>query len=518
MSVQLAINLNKLINVRGAVTNTTINPAVCAGLFLTKNAIIPNDGTNNVMEFPDLESVGDYFGTSSDEYARANNYFLNSENLTTTAPYILFAKYIDANLAPYIRGGQIYGSAALATLQAINAGAMSVVFDGITTSISAVDLTAAVSFSAVAAAIETKLIAAGLADATVTYSSVTKAFTISNGVVTGTSTVDYSPVSPLATALGVTQASGAVLSQGAVALTVPENLDSYLLIAKNWKNFTTVFAPDEQFVIDACTWENTPGNTRCYVFGIVEANLLIPGNTSNIAYALLDEGYATEDADGKIKYNVAIMPNYGESDISAFIMGTAAAVDYTQANAVVGYSYKTQAGIGNIIINDTEYEALTQKGFNFYGRYNSSFNSFDFTQNGSVGGDFKWFDFHNNQFWLVNTIEDSLAAFFAAAPIVANDTTGYGQVMSVLTGVANQGLRNGVITPGEAFSNATIAVLKQQSGGIDVAAFLTQKGYYIQIVTPTPEQRANRDPLNFTFWYASAGAINKINGLVDLVI
>ncbi|AXH73698.1 MAG: protein of unknown function DUF3383 [Caudoviricetes sp.] len=513
-----AINLNKLINIRGGVTNTSINPAVCAGLFLTTNDIMPNNGVDNVKQFANLEAVGNYFGTSSTEYSLANNYFLNANNIPATAPYILFAKYIDANLAPYIRGGQKYGSAALAALQAINAGAMGVIFDGITTSISAVDLTAAASFSAVAAAIEAKLIAAGLADATVTYSSVTKAFTISNGVITGTSTVDYSPVSPLATALGVTQASGAVLSQGSVALTVAENLDSYLLIAKNWKNFTTVFVPDEQFIVDACAWLNTADNTRCYVFGIVDANLLIPDNTSNIAYTLLNEGYATEGTDGKIKYSVAIMPNYGESDIASFLMGIAGAVDYTRANATVSYAYKAQTGLGNIITDDTSYDALVQKGFNSYGRYNSSFNSFDFTEDGSVGGVFLWFDFHNNQFWLVNTIQDSLAAFFAEALIVPNDSDGYSQVMGVLTGVANQGLKNRVITPGETFDPATIAVLKQQSGGIDVAAFLTQSGYYIQIVTPTPTQRANRDPLPFTFWYASAGAINKISGFVDLVI
>ena len=376
------------------------------------------------------------------------------------------------------------------------------------TTLSGINLSGASSFSDVANILQSAYIAAGIALGTVVYDSTTAAFTVSNGDITGIGTVNYSPVTDLATALKLTEAAGAVLSQGSVALNEATNLNSYIQITTNWAGFTSLFVPTKNQYLAFTAWALTQSNGNAYVYCYwsLDGNLIIPNNTSNPAYDFVDAGYANV-INGQVTFTAPVFPIYGDSDLMAMYLGIGASINYTASQGVLSFAYKTQTGIVPLVTTNNAYQAVLANGFNCYGKFSSKANIYNFTQNGAVGGDFKWLDFFYNNIWLADQLQNSLATFFGAELQVPNNQNGYNQISSIITGVANQGIFNGVITAGNQFDPTQTAVLKQQAAGEDITPQLTQKGWALQIIAPSSSDRAKRIPPKTTMWYSNAGSI-----------
>lgn len=506
------ISIDKIVTVNAVVDAVSLNPAVNAGLYLTKNAIIPT--SQLVKRFNDAEAVGEYFGTTSVEYARALNYFKGDDNSTTFPPYLLFARYFDTAAAPYTRGAAISGATSLAALNAITSGTLSVIFDNVTTSATSIDLSSSGSYSLVAATLQAALVGAGLTTATVTYDSITKAFTISNGVVTGISTVEYCPITPLATALAVTEATGSVLSQGSVALTESENMDNIVQFNPAWVNFSTIFSLSGSShyseVLAFNEWVSNQSYKRVFLLSTTESNLLIADNTSNIVGEMASNNQATLQANGTYKINTNTAIVYNSGDVVAMWMGVAAAVDYTEANSAVSFAFKHQSDITPLITTDAEFDALLQKSVNFYGLFKSNFNNFNFSYSGVAGTAYIWLDFLENQAWLQNTLQDRITSLLVTLKRLPNNSDGSAILKPVVNDIAQQAINAGVITIGESLSNEQIALIKQQSGGVDYSSAITRNGYAVQYPLPTPQQRLDRVAPPINFWYANAGSVNHI--------
>lgn len=503
----MSIPLNVLIPVTGSVVNSGFNQYTLAGLCLTKNTIIPNDGVNNVQKFYNAASVGTYFGLSSAEYAFAVNYFNSYTNTTTLPPYIYFGLYIDVALAPYTRGSAVTNTS-LAALQAITTGTLTVDFNGAPVTTAAMDLSAITSYSDAAVIIAAALVTAGILGATCTWDSTTQAFTISNGITGSSETVTYCSNGTVAAAMNIEQSQGAVLSQGSDIVTPQTNLTTLANITSDWATFTNLWTlADSPYTVQIafCDWISSQNNQFAYVLWSTETNLTIPNNTSNVAHALVTAGYGTL-ANDQITFNVPIYPNYGLVNLAAAIMGTAASINYNNVNSVISFAYKSYAGITPLVNTQTAYQALLANSFNFYGVFNSAANSYNFTQTGVLGGIYKWFDFLTNQLWLANQIQSSIAAFFANAKLVPNDQLGYNQIIQIINGVMQQATNNGVVTVGNQFSAATIAILTSQAG-YPINSFLTKKGWYLQIIPVAPDLRVERMPPTTTLWYTNAGSI-----------
>lgn len=379
-------------------------------------------------------------------------------------------------------------------------------WENVGTQLTGINLSGAGSLSDVAAILQAAYIAAGVATGTVIYDSVSKAFTVSDGDTTGTVAVDYSPITALSTALKLTQATGAELSQGSVALSIAANISAYQAISTNWATLTTIFTPTSDEILGFTEVANAQTYILwAYIPFSTESNLEIPDNTSNVAYELVANGYGTA-ADGQITYSAPIAPQFSLCDLAAMIMGTGAAINYNSANGTISFAYKTQSGIVPLVTNDTAYDAVLQKGFNLYGAFSNRANTYNFTQKGTVGGQFLWLDFLFNQLWLNDQVQNQLATFFGAALQVPNNQAGYNQIDSIIKSTMKQAINNGVCTIGNTFDASQTAVLTQQAG-YDITSFLTNNGYYLQILPPSSSQRALRQPPTVTLWYTNAGSI-----------
>lgn len=112
------------------------------GLFLSQSARVP---VGIVLSFPTPVAVADYFGSTSDEYAAAVVYFNGFTNSNKKPGALLFAQFNLADVGAFLRGGNVSGLT-LAQLQAL-AGVLTVTIDGTPVTSSAIDLSAATSFS-----------------------------------------------------------------------------------------------------------------------------------------------------------------------------------------------------------------------------------------------------------------------------------------------------------------------------------------------------------------------------------
>ena len=212
-------------------------------LIVTNNPLVP---TNTLVTFTSAAQVGQYFGTTGEEYARAVFYFGWVSKAITTPSQLSFW-FWNANAAT---GSLIYGvspPSALSAFTAISAGDFTLTLGGYTGHITGINLSAAGSLTAVASAVQTAIRAVSAGGtawtaATVTYNSLTSQFNLVSGT-TGTDTVAVTAgtINDIAGLLG--WLTGAILSSGTAAQTVSANLNSLLQISNNFGSFVYEQAP-----------------------------------------------------------------------------------------------------------------------------------------------------------------------------------------------------------------------------------------------------------------------------------
>lgn len=506
----MSVSIDKILPITSNVVDTSTSGIDLVGTLLSKNVLIPFNATQKVLSFTSTTLVGDFFGLTSAEYLFAAKYFNSWDNSTSKPKFLNVARYVDENIAPYTRGG-IVGIDQLSALQAITAGVLTLKFNGVTTSITAINLSTGASLSDIASLIQTALRPTLSATATCTYSSTTQAFTISNADASGTATVDYTvDVSGvgLGTLLKLTVSKGSVLSQGSADLTPTENMEGILTVTRNWTSYTTLWdvSTESGYAegLELAKWANDKNNKFVYILWSSETNLEIPGNTSHIANTIATYDYASVS----IIYNLV--------DHAAFYMGMGASIDYTALNGTISFASKTQSGLSVSCDTDSAFDALIANNVNFYANFTSANDSFRFSENGKISGIFKWLDNFYNQRWLSDQVQINEAALLGAVNKLDYGQDGQSLLKATLITVMKKAIFNGVSQVGNTFDDAQAAILKQEAG-IDITGDLSGFGYYIKLTPPAPSLRANRPPMSTQIWYTDNGSFYSINNVVTYV-
>jgi hypothetical protein len=179
------------------------------GLALDNNTRIP---VGEVLSFPDGPSVTSYFGGGSHEDQIANGganlgkgYFGGFTNCTQTPAALLFTQYNPDSVAAWLRGGPI-DQLSIPQLQGLS-GSLTIVLDGYTYNNGTVNLSAATSYSAAAAIIQTALNASLPAACTFTGS-------IATGTASFTASIEGNVMYVTAVASGVLWAGSIVAGTG----------------------------------------------------------------------------------------------------------------------------------------------------------------------------------------------------------------------------------------------------------------------------------------------------------------
>lgn len=463
------------------------------GLLLTKNNLISAD--TMALAFPSTAAVGAYFGIDSIEYQLADVYFTGYTNKFSAPRQFLISNRIDAAAPAWLRSGT--NSKTLAAYQAIADGAFIVSVGGTAIELEELNFSTATSFSDIAGIITTGLGAA----ATCAYSSLTRAFTITSASTGAAATITYGTASTagtdLSTFMGWTEALGAVISQGRDVMTVDEQMVAILDASQNWVTFTTSWEPTVDEALELADWASAHYGWL-YVAYSTEPVMILPDSTADMASAIKTALYD----------HTAVV--YGSADYAAFIMGVVASIAWQRVNGTITAAFKRQPGLAPWVVDELTASILEAKKCNYLGNFATRNAQFIFLYPGCLSSsDYGYIDPYINSIWLNNRIQVALMDGLTQTGRVPYNMRGYTMIKAWMQDPINQALYNACIEPGVVLNERQKTEVFNEAG-LDISEELWTTGFYIQVLDPGPEIRAQRGSPIVSIWYTYGGAVQRI--------
>jgi hypothetical protein len=465
------------------------------GLLLTDNPII--SASTMVLEFPSAAAVGDYFGRPSVEYAAADVYFTSYNNKFTAPKAFFVARRIVSAAPAWLRGARL--SKTLAQLKAVTAGGLTLSIDSTAVAVSEVDLSGATSFSDAAALLQTAL-AAQKAGTTVSYSSLTGAFTITSPTAGADSEVSFAAPgtgTDLSALLNLTQEAGAVLSAGMEALSVPEQMTKIRARTENWVSFTTAWEAEAEEMLEWASWAS---NNYGWLYVAYSTNpaTVSADSAADPASVLKAAGYD----------HTAIV--YGSLEYAAFILGVVASVAWQRVNGTITAAFKKQSGLAPMVADEGTASILEAKNCNYFGNFATRNAEFVFLYPGCLSAsDYGYIDPYVNSVWLNNRLQVALMDGITSAGRVPYNQRGYTMIKAWMMDPVNAARNNAAIEPGVVLSERQKSEVINEAG-LDISSELWTQGYYIQVLDPGAQARARRDSPVVSLWYTYGGAVQRI--------
>lgn len=332
----------------------------------------------------------------------------------------------------------------------------------------------------------------------VTYDSVSGAFVVYSATAGATSTIGFGS-GTISASLGLTQATGAVTSQGAIASTPAAAMNAIVAQTQNFATFMTAFEPSTADCVAFAAWVNSTVDRFVYVMWDTDITVTT-ANDSASAGALIQAG----------NYSGTI-PLYEPTDINlaAFQMGAIASIDFTETNGRTNMKFRGQTGLVAQVTNQTIATQLEANGYNYYGAWATANDRFLFLSPGQISGPFKWIDSYVNQIWLNNAFQLAILSFMTQVKSIPYNDVGYASVEAACMDPINQGLNFGAFYANVPLSAAQADEVNNMAG-IKIDGVLSTRGWYLQIKPATPQVRAARGSPLCTFFYMDGEAVNAI--------
>lgn len=337
----------------------------------------------------------------------------------------------------------------------------------------------------------------------VSYDTVSGGFVITSGIVGAASTIGYVS-GTLAAGVYLTQATGAVISQGAYAQTPATFMTAATQITQNWATFMTMFDPDNASgsvqKVAFSTWTNSTNKRYAYVAWDTDVSPTLSNNATSSFGNIVQ----STNLNGTF-------PIYEPTDLNlaAFICGAAASIDFNATNGRITFAYRGQDGLTASVTNAAVAANLDANGYNFYGAYATANQQFLFVQPGSVSGIFQWMDSYINQIWLNNALQLALVELLQNVNSIPYNNQGYELIKAACADPINAGLNFGAIRAGVTLSNAQAAEINS-AAGVKISDILQIQGWYLQVLDATPQVRQARTSPPMTFWYMDGESVQQI--------
>lgn len=471
---------------------------------ITQNPLLP---PGLVMEFDGADAVGDYFGTSSEEFQRATAYFAFISKNVQSPQSISFARWVNAAIAPMVIGDSETKN--LAAIAAVAAGTLTINNGATVLNVTAIDFTGAASLTAAAALLQTELRAVvdpQLANCTVTYNTNTNQFVLT-GTVTGAGSLT---VTPTLLATDISQligwgTAGTVYADGQAADTAVDAVSKSAAISNNFGSFvfaTPAVALTNAEIEDVAAWNAAQNNLYMYSVATFLSNL-------STLYALV-KGHAGT----ALNVLSQTLPNdYIEQSPCEIL----AATNYANPNATQNYMYYQFPNRNITISSDANADAADLVRGNYIGVTQSAGQQLAFYQRGVLcGGPTAAVDMNTyaNEMWLKSDVTARMLTLFLSVARVPANEAGAAQILGVLQQSITQAKDNGTISAGKALSAQQQQFITQVSGDANAWRQVSTIGYWVSInFTPfvTPDQRTEWQA-NYTLIYSKDDAIRVVNG------
>lgn len=340
----------------------------------------------------------------------------------------------------------------------------------------------------------------------VTYDSTAGAFVITSGSTGTTSSVAFA-TGTIAATLMLTSATGAVMSQGAVAQTPSAFMTALVASNENWATFLTQFDPDGT---------NSGAFTQKLAFA-----QWVNSTDEQFAYIAVDTSSTptvANPATGSFGYAVNVTYDYSGTilcyepsplNIAAFIAGMIASIDFEATNGRITGAFKYQTGLAAGVTSQTVLNNLVGNGYNSVVASANANNGWTFLFPGSISGPYDWLDTYVNQIWLNNAFQTTLMGLLTTINSIPYNQDGYTIIEESLSDDISAALNCGVIRAGVPLS-ALQSLEVNQAAGQNITSVLQTQGWYLQVLPASASVRQARQSPPINFWYTDGESIQQL--------
>ena len=340
--------------------------------------------------------------------------------------------------------------------------------------------------------------------ALVSYDSQSGSFFIKGGQWGASGSIGYAS-GTLAPSINLTQATGAILSQGAALGSPISFMNTVVNQTQNWFSFQTVFDPVTADKVSFANWANSQDVEYLFINSSQDAALLAPNPTSTSIYQIIAAGYSgvLNIYDPNVKLN--------GPTIGAFCASWAASLDFEGAPGRSTLAFRSQSGLPAGVTTASAAQQLAANGCNFYGSYGTANANFVFLSNGSVTGPFLWADTYADAVWIKNALQLAMMTLLTTVGVIPYNSVGDGLIEAAAATPIQQFGAYGGYQPGVQLSPLQIAEVNA-SAGKNIGATLSTRGWYLSSnAAGTPANvRASRGSPVINFWYVDGQSIQQI--------
>ncbi len=453
------------------------------------------DTTERYRTYASIDSVAADFGTTLPEYLAAVLWFEQVPQPSN----LLIGRWAQTATQGSLKGATLSAAAQLlANFTAITTGKFTYSKDGggpLTTS--NIDLSGAANLPAVAA-----LVSAQTAGITFTWNAQYARFEAVSATTGATSAVSFlsTPGSgtDISGLLGMrVDSGGAYVTEGMAPETA---VDCCALFELNFGMLyygVTVLGSVNADHLAIAPFYNAATNKHVYFITTQDAGVLVAATTTDIAYQLKQLGYLRS----WVQYSSS--NPYAAVSAAARILTT----DYTGNSTVITLMYKQEPGIVAENINVTQVDALEAKNCNVFVAYNNDTAIIEqgVTSNGT------FLDIVCGTDWLALTIQTALYnLLYLTSTKIPQTDAGSQMLVNVIEAVCDQGVRNGLLAPGNWTTNGF--------GTLGLGDYL-QKGYYVYappVASQNVSDRARRKAVPIQVAGKLAGAVHTVAMSVNI--
>lgn len=490
----MSINSNYLVSITPRVIGAGSADLETNGLLLTNNALIPT--SKPVVEFITAQSVANYFGAESKEADFANQYFSGVNNQQKSVQRLFVARRVSADCAAWIRSAPI--NVQLSELVKIEDGSLKITIGAETKTVSDLDLSTAKSLSEVAT-----LLATAITGVTGVYNSDQKAIILTTTATGDTATIGYAEATgsgtDLSALLGLSEETGAVLSQGSKALTPAQNMNLITSVSRNWVGFTTLYETELEEAMELAKWADIDDD---YVYFDWDNDVKMTNQATQSqtkAYKLKENNFN------------CLVEVYGGAQETATFLAVGASIDWTANQGIKTWFAKSASGIKASVLSDEVAEALDDLRVNYVGAFATRNAEFDFINRGCLlSGIYEFIDVLYGMIWFKARIQRQIMDGFASINRAPYNALGFAFIEAWLLDPINEAKRNGVIDTGLELSNSQVQQLLTETANTNIKQDLFSKGYWYLIESPSANVRTERGTPRLGLWFTYAGSIQRV--------
>lgn len=491
----MSISSNRYVDITSAVGGGDAFPTreLLLRLFTT-NERVP---TGSVLNFSasSLDSLRDYFGSTSEEYKRAAYYFGFISKVATSPKNIQFARWADAATSAQVFGSKL---PSLDTLKAYTAAAFDIVLAGVTFNVTALDFSAATTYADIATELQTQiqLEAGALAAATVVYDASRTSFVFdTNGSADGD--ISFTTVTAgLIDDLGFGES--AVFSNGIAVQTVTDTLSVSTTLNNNFGSYNFIDELTNDQILESAIFADGRN---------VEFMSLVKVTTTNrAAISALISGYAST---GMVLSPLA--SQYPELLPAAIL----ASLDYDKPAASANFMYYTDSRLTPSVTTSTQADVNDPLTVNYYGQTQESGVNISFLQRGRLtGGETapKAMGVHANEQWLKAYLKSQFLNMFIALQQVPADLAGEAIGLSYIDAGVAKALENGSISVGKTLTTTQINYITQLTGNGKAYLDVQSRGYWYKVTV-----NATTNLMEYLLIYAKRDSVDKVEGRHSLI-